>query len=344
MNNVVTFGEIMLRLNTGGNERVSTARSFEASYGGGEANVAASLSMLGIKTQFVSRLPKNDLGEACLAFLKASNVGTDHIVYGGKRIGIYFLETGAAQRPSKVIYDRADSSFSNITPGMIDWDAIFQNASWFHWTGITPAVSQSAAEVCKEAILAAKNNNLTVSCDLNFRAKLWKWGKSAEEVMCDLVSLCDVAVGNEEDADKVFGIKAPECNTSEGLIDAQKYEIVCQELRRRFPALKTISITLRTSLSASHNRWSAVMWQDGLFLTGPEYDIQPVVDRVGTGDSFNAGLIYGLLQFPDDQNKVLRFALALSCLKHSIPGDFHRVSLAEIESLMEGNRSGRIIR
>lgn len=344
MKNVVSFGEIMLRLNTCGYERFSTSRSFEACYGGGEANVAAALSMLGMKTQFVTRIPKNELGEACLAYLKASNIGIDHILRGGNRIGIYFLETGAAQRPSKVIYDRADSSFANIMPGMIDWDSIFQNASWFHWTGITPAVSQSAAEVCKEAIMAAKKHHITVSCDLNYRAKLWKWGKPAGEVMSDLVSLCDVAVGNEEDADKVFGIKAPECDTAGGMVDAEKYQSVCLELHRRFPSLNTISITLRTSLSASHNRWSAVLWQDGEFRVGPEYDIQPVVDRVGTGDSFNAGLIYGLLQFAEDKNRVLRFALALSCLKHSIPGDFNRVSLSEVESLLEGNGSGRIIR
>jgi 2-dehydro-3-deoxygluconokinase len=340
---VVTFGEIMLRLAPPGFQRFSQAQTFEAAYGGGEANVAVSLANYGEQVEFVSRLPKNDLGDACLASLRGLGVGTNHIQRGGERIGIYFLESGAAQRASKVIYDRAGSSFATIQPGSIDWKAVFAGADWFHWTGITPAVSQSAAEVCREAILAARELGLTVSTDLNYRAKLWKWGKTAGEVMNDLVSLCDMALGNEEDAEKVFGIKAPESNINSGKVDADHYRYVCEALAERFLLLKTISITLRGSLSASHNTWSGVLWHGGKFYTAPTYDILPIVDRVGGGDSFMGGLIYGLRKF-DDPQKALNFAAAAACLKHSIPGDFNAVSVAEVEALLGGDASGRVSR
>ena len=341
---VVTFGEIMLRLAPPEFQRFTQARSFEAVYGGGEANVAVSLANYGKTVDFVTRLPKNDLGEACINTLRGFGVGTGFIARGGERIGIYFLETGVAQRASKVIYDRAGSSFATIQPGSIDWKAVFDDADWFHWTGITPAVSQGAAEVCREAIVAARELGLTVSTDLNYRAKLWKWGKTAGEVMGDLVSLCDVALGNEEDAEKVFGIQAPHSDVTSGKVESGHYRTVCEELARRFPALKVISITLRGSLSASHNTWSGVLWKAGQFYTAPIYDIIPIVDRVGGGDAFMGGLIYGLRNYPADLQKALDFATAAACLKHSILGDFNAVSVAEVETLMAGDASGRVSR
>ena len=341
---VVTFGEIMLRLAPPGFQRFTQARTFEATYGGGEANVAVSLANYGEAVDFVTRLPKNELGDAALSSLRGLGVGTNHIARGGDRIGIYFLEAGAAQRASKVIYDRAGSSFATIQPGTMDWKSIFADADWFHWTGITPAVSQGAADVCREAILAAREMGVTVSTDLNYRAKLWKWGKSASEVMSDLVSMCDVALGNEEDAEKVFGIHAPESDVTSGKVDADHYRYVCEKLAERFPTLKTISITLRGSLSASHNTWSGVLWRNGEFFSAPTYDILPIIDRVGGGDSFMGGLIYGLRKYPTDPQKALNFAAAAACLKHSIIGDFNAVSIAEVETLMGGDASGRVSR
>lgn len=344
MGKIVTFGEIMMRLSTPGFQRFIQARTFEVSYAGGEANVAVSLANYGEAAEFVTRLPKNELGEACQAFLRAYGVNTDHVLWGGERLGIYFLETGAAQRASKVVYDRAGSSIASIQPGMIDWKAIFQGADWLHWTGITPAISEGAALACAEAIEVARAMGLTVSCDMNYRAKLWKWGKSAGEVMAGLVKGCDVAIGNEEDAEKVFGIKAPETDVTSGKVEADKYRQVCADLVAKFPNLKTIAITLRGSISASHNTWSAVLWKEGSFYTAPTYDIIPIVDRVGGGDSFMGGLIYGLRKYPADPGKALRFAVAASCLKHSIPGDFNQVTTAEVEALMAGDASGRVSR
>jgi 2-dehydro-3-deoxygluconokinase len=342
--NIVTFGEIMMRLAPPGNLRFRQANAFEVIYGGGEANVAVSLADFGETVEFVTRLPENDLGGACLASLRARGVGTGHIARGGDRLGIYFLERGAAQRGSKVIYDRAGSALAGILPGMIDWGAAFAGADWFHWTGITPAVSQGAAETCREAVAAAKKLGLTVSCDLNYRAKLWKWGKQAGEVMPDLVAQCDLAVGNEEDADKVFGIRAPKADVKAGKVEAEGYRFVCEELARRFPNLETVAVTLRGSLSASRNTWSGVLWSKDGFHTAPVYDILPVVDRVGAGDAFNAGLIHGLRKFPQDPQRALHFAAAASCLKHSIVGDFNAVSEAEVEKLMAGDASGRVSR
>jgi 2-dehydro-3-deoxygluconokinase len=306
--------------------------------------VAVSLANYGEAVEFVTRLPKNDLGDACLATLRGLGVGTRHIERGGDRIGIYFLETGAAQRASKVIYDRANSSFATIKAGTIDWKTVFAEADWFHWTGITPAVSQGAAEICREAIVAAHEMGVTVSTDLNYRAKLWKWGKTAGEVMADLVGMCDVALGNEEDAEKVFGIQAPESDITAGKVAADHYRFVCEKLVERFPSLKTVSITLRGSLSASHNTWSGVLWQEGVFYSAATYDILPIIDRVGGGDSFMGGLIYGLRKYPDNPQKALDYAAAAACLKHSIPGDFNAVTVAEVETLMGGDASGRVSR
>jgi 2-dehydro-3-deoxygluconokinase len=343
MAKVVLFGEIMLRLAPPAYGRFTQARTFEAVYGGGEANVAASLANYGETAEFVTRLPANDLGDACLAFLRSFNINTNHIARGGDRIGIYFLEMGAAQRGSKVIYDRAGSSFATIRPGTIDWQEVFNGADWFHWTGITPAVSQAAADVCLESIRAAKQSGLTVSCDMNYRAKLWQWGKPAGEVMQDLVALSDIAIGNEEDAEKFFGIIAPGVDVLRGKLDSENYAFVCGKLAQRFPGLKMIALTLRGSLSASQNTWSAVLWNRGEFFAAPAYNISFIVDRVGGGDAFSGGLIYGLRKYCNPE-KALRFAVAASCLKHSIAGDFNQVTAAEVEALMSGNASGRVVR
>jgi 2-dehydro-3-deoxygluconokinase len=343
MTRIITFGEIMLRLSPPGQLRFTQANSFDVVYGGGESNVAVSLALFGLDAAFVSRLPANPLGDSCLQSLRQFGVETRFIQRGGNRLGIYFLEHGAAQRASNVVYDRANSAFVEIQPGMVDWDAIFTGADWFHWTGITPAVSQGAAETCLEAVQIARSKSIPVSCDLNYRAKLWKWGKPAGEVMSELVGLCDVAIGNEEDAEKVFGIHAAGANVTGGKVSAEQYQPVCAALNARFPSLKTIAITLRGSRSASHNTWSAALWQNGTMFSAPTYDILPIVDRVGGGDSFAAGLIYGLTQLHDPQ-RALNFAVAASALKHSVFGDFNLVTVAEVEKLASGDGSGRVSR
>lgn len=333
----------MLRLSPPGFQRFTQARSFDVIYGGGESNVAASLANYGLPAEFVTRLPANDMGDACRNYLRQYGIGVDHIVRGGDRLGIYYLEMGAAQRGSKVIYDRANSSFATLAPGMIDWDAAFDEADWFHWTGITPAVSAGAADTLAEAIQVARAKGLTVSCDLNYRKNLWKWGKKAGEVMPGLVEDCDVAIGNEEDAEKVFGIKAPQADVTAGKVEADAYASVCEQLKARFPRLRTIAITLRGSVSASHNRWGAILWHEGAVYTSPTFEIVPIVDRVGGGDSFMGGLIYGLKIYANPQD-ALNFAVAASCLKHSIFGDFNLVSVDEVQKLMQGDASGRVSR
>jgi len=341
---VVTFGEIMMRLSPPGYQRFTQARAFDVIYGGGEANVAVSLANYGIPVDYVTRLPQNDLGTACLRFLREQGVGVQHIVRGGDRLGIYFLEMGAVSRGSKVVYDRAGSALATIQPGMVDWGAAFDGATWFHWTGITPAISEGAAAACLEAIQCAKAKGLTISCDLNYRKKLWKWGKQPADVMPELVGYCDVAIGNEEDAAKVFGIHAADTDVTSGQVDAAKYRQVCEALHQRFPGLQTIAITLRGSISASHNTWSGILWDEGQVYTAPTYDITHIVDRVGGGDSFMGGLIYGLLTYADDRGRALNFAVAASCLKHTIFGDFNLVSVDEVEKLASGDASGRVAR
>ncbi|MGE5620802.1 MAG: PfkB family carbohydrate kinase [Sphingomonadaceae bacterium] len=340
---VVTFGEIMLRLSPPGFQRFSQARSFDVEFGGGEANVAISLAQFGVPVEYVTRLPKNEIADACLMTVRRFGVGVDHVVRGGDRIGIYFLENGAVQRGSKVVYDRAGSSISTIEKGMVDWKAAFEGAEWFHVTGITPAISRGAAEASIEAAETAKAMGLTVSCDLNYRAKLWKWGKTAGEVMAELVRYADVAIGNEEDADKVFGIKAVDTDVTSGKVEASKYESVCEQLVQRFPNLRRVAITLRGSKSASHNTWSGVLYEGGKLYTTRTYDITHIVDRVGGGDSFAAGLIYGIRRYGEPQ-KALDFAVAASCLKHTIFGDYNIVSVDEVEKLMGGDASGRVSR
>jgi 2-dehydro-3-deoxygluconokinase len=340
---VITFGEIMLRLAPPGFLRITQTKTFDIEFGGGEANVAVALAGFGEPAGYVTRLPDNDLGDKCVATLRMHNVDTSEIVRGGERIGVYFLEAGSAQRGSKVIYDRANSAAATIQRGMIDWDKVFAGADWFHWTGITPAISASAADVCLEAAQAARKAGLTVSCDLNYRAKLWKWGKPAGEVMQELVALCDVAIANEEDAEKVFGIKSAETDVTKGQVEADQYRYVCSELSKRFPNLKKIAVTLRGSISASHNTWSGVLWSEGAFFEGMSFDIIPIVDRVGGGDSFAAGLIYGLRHYTSPQD-ALNFAICASCLKHTILGDFSYITLDEVKKLMKGDASGRVAR
>jgi len=344
-NKVITFGEIMLRLATPGYERFSQAKEFTATYGGGEANVAVSLANYGIDASFVTRLPKNDMARACEMDLKKYGVNTDHIVYGGDRLGIYFLETGAVSRGSKVVYDRAHSAVSEIESGMIDWHKVFEGVSWFHWTGITPAISQGAADVCLEAIKAANERGITVSCDLNYRKNLWKYGKTTGEVMPELVAGTDVVLGNEEDAAMVLGIHPEGVDVTGGNVDAEAYLSVSQQIMKQFPRCKKVITTLRGSINANHNTWSGVLY-DGkeLFKANNTYQITHIVDRVGGGDSFMGGLIYGLLTWPNDDHKALNFAVAASCLKHTIYGDYNQVTVEEVEKLMDGDASGRVAR
>ncbi len=340
---IVTFGEIMLRLSTPGYQRFMQANAFEINFGGGEANVAASLANYGLNAAFISRLPQNDIGRACEMELQKHRIDTRHILYGGERLGIYFLETGAVARPSKVVYDRSHSSFSEVERGQFDWDAIFEGADWFHWTGITPAVSQSAAEVCLEAIEAANKKGITVSCDLNYRKNLWKYGKKAREVMPQLVAGCDVVLGNEEDAEMVLGIKPEGVNVEGGQVEGEAYRSVSQKIMQQYPRVKKVITTLRGSISANHNTWSGVLFDGQKLISAPTYQITHIIDRVGGGDSFMGGLIYGLLTYQDDE-KALHFATAASCLKHTIPGDFNEVTVEEVEKLMSGDASGRVSR
>ena len=346
MPKVVTFGEVMLRLSTPGYLRFSQAHQFDATFGGGEANVAVSLANYGVDAKFITRLPENDIAKACIKDLRSYGVDTSGIVFGGDRVGIYFLETGAVARPSKVVYDRAGSSIATIQPGMIDWKKVFEGADWFHWTGITPALSQGAADVCLEAVRAANALGVTVSCDLNYRKNLWKYGKAAGEVMPALVEGCDIILGNEEDADKVFGIKPEgfDVTATGGAIDQRRFQSVGEQLMKRFPRAKKVIITLRGSINANHNTWGGVLWDGRTLYQSPRYDITHIVDRVGGGDSFMGGLIYGLLSFPGDDQKALNFAVAASCLKHTIFGDYNQVTVAEVENLMKGDASGRVAR
>lgn len=345
MKKIVTFGEIMLRLATPGYDRFIQSNSLNATFGGGEANVSVSLANYGLPTEFVTRLPNNDIANWCISELRKYNVGTQHIARGGDRVGIYFLETGAVARASKVVYDRANSAIAEIKPGMINWDEVFKDAQWFHWTGITPAISQGAADVCLEAIKEANKRGITVSTDLNYRKNLWKYGKTASEVMPALVKGCDVILGNEEDAEKVFGIKPEGFDVAQtgGEVDAAEFESVCVQMKKRFPRAQKVIITLRGSINANHNTWGGVLHSDKLYQS-QRYDITHIVDRVGGGDSFMGGLIYGLISYPNDDQKALDFAVAASCLKHTVYGDFNLVTVSEVENLMKGDGSGRVSR
>ncbi len=345
MKKVVTFGEIMLRLSPPGWKRFSQASTFDVVYGGGESNVAVSLANYGVPVDFVTRLPQNDIGECALMELRKRNVGTSHIVRGGDRLGIYFLETGAVSRGSKVVYDRAYSAMSTIQKGMVDWREVFKDVDWFHWTGITPAISQGAADACLEAIQMANEMGITVSTDLNYRKKLWKYGKEPGEVMPELVAGCDVILGNEEDAEKHFGLHPEGVDvTHGGSVDGAAYLSVLQQLMEMFPRCKKAITTLRGSISASHNTWSGVLWDGKKLYETSTYQITHIVDRVGGGDSFMGGLIYGLITYDGDDQKALDFAVAASCLKHTIKGDANLATKEEVEKLMSGDASGRVAR
>lgn len=346
MKKVVTFGEIMLRLAPPGFLRFSQTTSFDVIYGGGESNVAVSLANYGVPVEFVTRLPKNDIGECALMEMRKRNVGTNHILFGGDRLGIYFLETGAVSRGSKVVYDRANSAMAQIEKGMVDWERVFEGADWFHWTGITPAISQGAADACLEAVQVASKLGLTVSTDLNYRAKLWQYGRKSEEVMTPLVEHCDIILGNEEDAEKHFGIHPEGLDVTKHGHDvtAEAFLSVCKQMMKRFPKAKKVITTLRGSISASHNTWAGVMYDGEKMYKSPTYQITHIVDRVGGGDSFMGGLIYGLKKHPDNNQKALDFAVAASSLKHTIYGDANLVTVAEVDKLLSGDASGRVAR
>lgn len=337
---VVTFGEIMLRLSPPEHQRFIQANSFEVVYGGGEANVAVSLANYGLNAAFVTKLPNNPIGDAAINELRKYGVDTRYIARGGERIGIYFYEKGASVRPSKVVYDRAHSSISQAQPGDIDWRAAFEGAEWFHFTGITPALGDNVAELTEEGCKIAKEMGLTVSCDLNYRKKLWTTEK-AGKVMGKLMEYVDVVVANEEDAEKVFGIKAADTDVTSGELNMEGYKYVASQLMERFD-LKIVTITLRESLSASDNNWSAMLYDGNEYLFSKKYNLH-IVDRVGGGDSFGAGLIYSLLSGYSHKD-ALEFAVAASALKHTIIGDMNLVTVDEVETLKSGDASGRVQR
>jgi 2-dehydro-3-deoxygluconokinase len=342
MTRVVTFGEVMLRLKAPGVERLFQTPMLEATFGGAEANVAVSLAHYGVPVSFVSAVPASNVGDACVAELRRYGVEASAITRQGERLGVYYLEPGANQRPSKVTYDRAGSSIAMAKRGDFDWNAILAGAEWFHISGVTPAISAGAAELALEAVQAARANGVTVSCDYNYRKNLWRWGRKAPEVMRELVKHVQVGIANEEDCQKALGIDVS-IDVEHGKVEIEKYRTLAQRVMAVFPNLERQVITLRESHSADHNGWSAVLATRSGFLCSRRYEITDIVDRVGAGDSFAAGMIYGLLTYRDDA-KALEFATAASCLKHSILGDFNRVTVFEVEALMQGEASGRVQR
>ena len=345
MAKVVTFGEIMVRLGAPGYLKLIQAYQFDVSYAGAEANVAVSLANYGIETDYITCLPDNPIAERCIMDLRGHKVGVDHIQRTGKRMGILYLETGSNARPSKVYYDREDSSIATVVPGSIDWKEILKDVTWFHWTGITPALSANAAAECLKAIKTANELGVTVSCDINYRGNLWKYGKTAAEVMPEMVAGSDIILGNEEDCEKVFGIKPKDFDAAKtnGNVDQSSFLSVCQQMMERFPRCKKMVVTLRGAINANHNTWGGVLYNGKELIESRRYDITDIVDRVGGGDSFMGGLIFGLLHYQDDR-KALEFATAASCLKHTLKGDFNWVTVQEVEKLMGGDTSGRVNR
>ena len=339
---VLTFGEIMLRLKAPGHERFFQSPMLEATFGGGEANVAVSLANYGMDAEFLTVLPKNDIADACIRELRYFGVDTKKIVCGDGRMGIYYLEGGANQLPSKVVYDRAYSSIAMAKPSDIDWDRAFEGVAWFHITGITPAISESAMELSLESVKEAKKRNITVSCDLNYRKNLWKYGRKASKVMRELAKYVDVAIANEEDVQKSLEITV-DVNVESGELDREKYRALGNKVLEAYPNMKCIAITLRESHSADWNGWAACLNDGKDFYVSKKYEIRDIIDRVGGGDSFAGGLIYGLNHYKDKQS-ALEFAVAASCLKHSIPGDFNRVTVSDVTKLMGGDGTGRVQR
>ncbi len=340
MKKVVTFGELMLRLAPEGYLRFVQADTFQATYGGGEANVAVSLANYGLDARFVTCLPKHEIGQAAVNSLRKYGVDTSYITRTGKRVGIYYLEKGASQRPSKVIYDRADSSIATAKQEDFDWDAIFDDVGWFHFTGITPALGDNVAEICLTACKKAKEKGITVSCDLNFRKKLWT-SEKAGQVMGELCQYVDVCIANEEDADKVFGIRADNTDVTGGKLNHEGYIQVAEKLTERF-GFKAVAITLRSSISANDNIWAAMLYTGGQAHFSKSYNMH-IVDRVGGGDSFGGGLIYAYMMDYAPQD-ALEFAVAASCLKHSVEGDYNMMSVDEVTALAGGDGSGRVQR
>lgn len=342
MAKIITFGEIMLRLKAPRREKFLQSAVFEATFGGGEANVAVSLANYGMDAAFVTVLPENEIADACKKELRGFGVDVSMIKNGPGRMGVYFLEAGSVQRPSKVIYDRANSAISLAKPGDIDWDEVFKGADWFHITGITPAISESARQLAFESVRAASKRGITISCDFNFRKKLWKYGKTAIEVMPELVKYVNVGIANEEDCQKSLGISV-ETDVESGLLDVSKYEALSNRVLDEYPSLKYMAITLRESKSADHNDWSACINDRKRFYLSKKYEMTHIIDRVGGGDSFAGGLIYGLNKY-DNPEDALNFAVAASCLKHTISGDFNRVGVGDVKGLMGGDGSGRVQR
>ena len=342
MKRIVTFGEIMLRLSPPDHEVLLQSPVLEATFGGAEANVAVSLANYGECTSFVTALPDNPIGRAAAMNLRSFGVDTSHIIFKGERIGIYYAQKGSCFRPSQVIYERAHSAFSEIKSEDLNWDAIFKDVDWFHVTGITPAVSEGAAQATLDAVKKAKEMGITVSCDLNYRKKLWKWGKKAPEVMRELSKYLDVMIANEEDCQLALGLDA-RIDVTKGALDPEAYKGIISTVFELYPQLSYIATTLRESISADHNNWSAILATQNSFLVSRKYQITDIVDRVGGGDSFGAGLIYGLRYFKEPKD-ALEFAVAASALKHTIPGDFNRVTKEEVFSLMGGDVSGRVQR
>ncbi|MGL1891207.1 MAG: sugar kinase [Spirochaetaceae bacterium] len=343
MGTIVTMGEIMLRFKSPANERFFQSPILEATFGGGESNVASALSLLGKDTAFVTALPRNPIGEGAIAALRSRGVDTSRIIRQGDRVGTYYLETGANQRPSAVVYDRADSAICNAKVSDFDWDVVFKDATFFHITGITPAISANGAELSLAAVQEAKKRGITVSCDLNFRKKLWKYGKTAPEIMNELTKYVDVAIANEEDCQMCLGIES-EADVTKAELGVERYKAISDLVLSQFPNMKKIAITMRESHSADHNSWSAIINNRTDFFVSTKYEIKNIIDRVGGGDSFAAGLIYGLTTFTTDDEKALNFAVATSCLKHSIPGDVALVTEAEVLNLLGGDGSGRVQR
>lgn len=340
MNKVVTFGEIMLRLSTERHLRFEQAKAFTASYGGGEFNVAVSLANYGINAEFVTRIPENEIGTCALKEMRKMNVESKNIIFGGDRLGIYYLETGAGTRGSNVVYDRAHSSMATIEKGAVDWEKVLEGATWFHWSGITPAISESAAEACLEAVKVAHKLGLTISCDLNYRSKLWQYGKTPSEVMPEILHYSNVILGDIDTAYFMLGI--PKVNPN--YQDTKSLPALYNKLFELCPNLKIAATTLRYSVSASHQRIGGILFDGKSIYDAAVKEVTPVVDRVGSGDAFMGGLIYGLLEFQNNNQRALDFAVAACCLKHTIAGDYNLVTLKEVENMLDGDDAGLVSR